>query len=71
MPRYRIELIDKPGKPGGSEITNREVCNLGSDGEAIQRAKEFYRSHEHSVIGYRVIDDTSAIIIDHWMRADA
>jgi len=68
MTRYRIELIDKSQKPGGSGVTNREVCNLSSDGEAIQRAKEFYRSHESETIGYRVINDATGKIIDQWMR---
>jgi hypothetical protein len=67
MARYRIELIDRNGKPGGSGVTNCEECNLASAGEAIQRAKEFYQSRASSVIGYRVIDTTGKII-DQWSR---
>ena len=67
MARYRIELIDWPGKPGGRGVTNHEECNLSSDGEAIQHAKELYNKHEGSVVGYRVLDATGKII-DQWRR---
>jgi hypothetical protein len=63
MARYRIELIDRSDKPGGSGITNRQECDLASDEEAIQRAEEFYRAHETSVIGYRVIDVTTSTTV--------
>ena len=70
MARYRIELIDRSTKRGGSGVTNREECDLPGLGDAIKRAIEYYREHERSVLGYRVLDETGKII-DQWRRLDA
>ena len=70
MPRYRIELIEREGKPAGSRTSNSETFDLSSDIEAIQRSLEMYRSRKSSVAGYRVIDAGSGKVVDQWtMRA--
>ena len=70
MPRYRIELIEREGKPARSRTSNSETFDLSGDIEAIQRALEMYRSRKSSVAGYRVIDAGSGKVVDQWtMRA--
>jgi hypothetical protein len=63
MPQYTIELIDRPtGKPGGRGITNRQTCQFASEADALRRAAAFYKEHEGTVVGWRVLDAAGKIV---------
>ncbi|MGH7110289.1 MAG: hypothetical protein ACREFK_07655 [Stellaceae bacterium] len=66
MPRYTIVLLSRDDtKPGGTGITDREERQFANLGEALQRAREMYRSHEQSAIGFQ-IRDAADIVIHEW-----
>jgi hypothetical protein len=68
MKRYTILLLNRPdGKPGGSEITVREERQFANLGEALQRGRKMYQSHESSAIGFRVCD-AAGTLIHEWRR---
>jgi hypothetical protein len=68
MPRYTIFLLAK------SDLTQqvigivaREERHFSSEAQAIQRAREMYRSHQSSAVGFRVYDDAGDSI-HRWTR---
>jgi len=62
MPRYTIEILNRPGKPGGSGITTREVGQFSGPTEATMRATVLFRDHKDTAMGWRVIDDKGAVV---------
>jgi hypothetical protein len=63
MPRYTSVLLYHPtDKPSGGE--ERQYANLG---EALQRGREMYRSHESSAIGFQ-ISNALGTVIHQWRR---
>ena len=68
MPRYTIVLLDRPtDKPGEGGTTDREERQFANLGEALQRGRAMYRSHESSAIGFRICDAGGAVIHE-WRR---
>lgn len=66
MPRYIIVLLDRPSaRPGGSGVANREESQFPNLGDALHRAREMYRSHEESAIGFQ-IRDAAGVLIHEW-----
>jgi hypothetical protein len=64
MPRYAIELIPPPG---GSGVTNHEERQFANLGTALQRAREMYRVHESSAIGFR-ISNAAGELVHEWRK---
>ena len=68
MPRYMIVLVyPRTDKPGGSDNTDREERQFANLGEALQRGRAMYRSHEKSAIGFQ-IRDAAGSLIHEWKR---
>ena len=62
MPRYAIELIPPRGGNGVIDREDRQFSNLGA---ALQRAREMYRVHESSAIGFR-ISNAAGELVHEW-----
>ena len=57
MPKYAISLLHHTGATSeGTGITRREERNFANLGEALQRGRTLYKSHESSAIGFQISD---------------
>jgi hypothetical protein len=59
MPRYAIKLIPPRGGNGVTDSEERQFANLGA---ALQRARELYRAHESSAIGFRISNAVDELV---------
>jgi len=68
MPRYTIVLLYPPtAKPDESGAADREERQFANLGEALERGRAMYRSHESSAVGFQICDAAGAVIHE-WRR---
>ncbi len=68
MPLYTIEVLRRPDrKSGEGGIMGREQHQFANLGEALQCAREMYRLHEASSVGFRILDAADNVVHE-WKR---